>query len=377
MSVSHKASSGISHKPRICLLSQRNLHRAVFRCVPYEFEDVICQIDEVELLTPEPHYSYVVVKRLANQIARHASFASLNPGIRRIRLNRNYDLFFTWCQFPNDLLSLNAVKGWRKYCRTAVCLLSEVWAGELHKWKGHLKILSQFDYILLHCSESVQPIQNMIQRPCSYIAPGIDTLQFCPYPNPYPRCVDVYYLGRRVPALHQSLLKMAEQTRIFYIYDTIHKMNTLDYRQHRSLLANIAKRSRYFVAHPGKINQPSETHGQSEIGSRFFEGAAAGTVMIGEHPENDAFRENFDWPDVVINVPFDSPNIADILAELDSQPERLEKIRKTNVIQSLLRHDWVYRWRSILDRVGLKPRPALIAREERLKKLAGDIKKTL
>jgi len=72
---------------------------------------------------------------------------------------------------------------------------------------------------------------------------------------------------------------MAEKGQIFYIYDTIHKMNTLYYKEHRNLVANIAKRSRYFMVNPGKIDEPLETHGQREIGSRFFEGLAAGEAL--------------------------------------------------------------------------------------------------
>jgi hypothetical protein len=169
---------------------------------------------------------------------------------------------------------------------------------------------------------------------------------------------------------------MAEQRQIFYIYDTIDKMDTFYRRQHRSLLANIAKRSRYFIANTGKINKTVETQGQNEIGSRFFEGAAAGTVMIGDPPENGVFKKHFDWPDAVIHVPYDTADIAEVLTDLDSQPDRLAKIRKNNVVQSLLRHDWVYRWRDILDIVGLEPKPTLLEREQRLKELAGDAEKT-
>jgi hypothetical protein len=365
-----------STSPRICLFSQRNMQRAVFRCISYEFEDVICDVDEVELLAPKPYRSFKIGRKFTNQLARHISVASLNPGIRKLRLDRNYDLFFTWCQFPNDLLTLNAIKGWRERCRTAACWLSEVWAGELHRWKGHSKILSQFDYVVLNCNGSVQPIQDRIKRPCSYILPGVDTIRFSPYPHPPLRCIDVYSLGRKSMVTHQSLLKMAEQRQIFYIYDTIHKMDTFYHKQHRDLIANIAKRSRYFIANTGKINKTVETHGQSEIGSRFFEGASAGTVMLGDPPENEVFKKHFDWPDSVIRVPFDTPDIAEVLTDLDSQPKRLAKIRKNNVIQSLLRHDWVYRWREILDIVGLEQKPALVAREKRLKKLAEDAKKT-
>jgi len=375
MDKTQNPNSGVSTDPRICVFSQRNLGKLVSRCGHYEFEDVIAEVDDVEVLAPEPYRSYVIGEKLANRLARHVSIASLNPGVKKLRLNKSYDLFFAIFEFTRDLFSLNAVKDWKQRCRTSVCWVDDVWVGELYKLAGHLKLLSKFDYVLLNCIGSIPKVQDAINRPCSYIPPGVDMFRFCPYPNPPDRSIDVYSMGRKSSVTHQALLKMAEQKQFFYIYDTFENMETLLPRDHRILLANIAKRSRYFIANTAKINRQCETHGQSEVGFRFFEGVAAGTVVIGEPPGNDAFKEHFDWPDAVIKVPYDTLNIADILAQLDAQPERLEKIRKNNVIHSLLRHDWVYRWRSILNMVGLEPRPALIAREKRLKKLAEDIEK--
>ena len=367
--------TNVSRSPRICIFSQRSLERLVSRCAEYEFEDLICEVDDVEMLRPEPYRLFKVGQKVSNQLARRVSIASVNPGIRKLRLNKNYDLFFMICQFPRDLLSLNAIKGWRQHCRTSVCWLAEIWASELHKLKGHLKILSQFDYVIIPSSGSVEPVKDAIRGRCVCITPGIDTIRFCPYPNPPLRSIDVYSMGRKSLITHQPLLKMAEQKKIFYIYDTFENMKTLLPRDHRILLANIAKRSRYFIANAPKINKQSETGGQEEISYRFYEGTASGTVLIGETGQNEAFKKHFGWPDSVIQVPFDSPNIAEVLAELDSQPERLAEIQKNNVVQSLLRNDWVYRWREILDMVGLKPKPALIAREKHLKKLADDVAK--
>ena len=358
------------------MFSQRRLQRHVSRCAEYEFEDIISDIDDVEMLTPEPYRSFPIGQKVANQLARHISLASLNPGVRKLRLNRNYDLFVAMCQPPRDLLSLNAIEGWRQRCRIAICFLSELWANQLHKFKGYLNILSKFDYVIDTLSGSVKAAQDVIQPPCIYMPPGIDAIKFCPYPNPPLRSIDVYSMGRKSLITHQALLKMAEQRQIFYIYDTFENMKTLLPRDHRILLANIAKRSRYFIVNAPKINQQVETGGQTEISYRFFEGAASGTIMVGETGENEAFKKHFDWPDAVINMPFDKSDIAKFLADLDSQPDRLKEIRRNNVVQCLLRHDWVYRWRAILNMVGLEPRPALVAREKRLKKLAEDIKKT-
>ena len=110
--------------------------------------------------------------------------------------------------------------------------------------------------------------------------------------------------------------------------------------------------------------------GQMEVGYRFFEGAASGAVMIGDSPNNEAFRTYFNWEDSVVPIPFDAENIREILADLDAQPDRLERIRRTNVSNSLLRHDWGYRWQEIIAAAGLEPTVKTLNRNEQLKALA-------
>jgi len=50
------------------------------------------------------------------------------------------------------------------------------------------------------------------------------------------------------------------------------------------MMANMAKRRRYFIVSPGKFDRPSETGGQSEFGYRHFEAAAPGAIMLGMRP---------------------------------------------------------------------------------------------
>jgi hypothetical protein len=110
-----------------------------------------------------------------------------------------------------------------------------------------------------------------------------------------------------------------------------------------------------------------------EIGNRYFEGAASGTVMLGERPKNAVFEKLFDWPDAVVHLDYDSSEIDRIINDLDRQPERQERIRRTNVAQSLLRHDWAYRWEAIIKTVGLEPMPQLLDRKKRLQTLAREV----
>ena len=78
---------------------------------------------------------------------------------------------------------------------------------------------------------------------------------------------------------------MARETGLFYLHDTIAGSQAINSKEHRALFAKLAKRSRYFIVNPGKIDEPELTGRQIEIGNRYFEGAASGAIMVGERPE--------------------------------------------------------------------------------------------
>lgn len=368
--MSDGSESKMANPARVLMFSQRNIYKdRHFMASLYEFEDIICSTDSVEMIAPHRLKWFKTGKRIALKIGEKCRVA-LNPGIATMKLGKDYDLFFAVCQFPSELLMVNAIKGWKDYCRTSVCLLSEIWLKDITLYKSSLKVLSEFDYVFLNHSQSVEGVSKEIQGECLYLPHGIDTILFCPYPNPPQRSIDVYSIGRRSEPTHQILLKMARENRIFYVYDSINDYHVFNTTQHRLLLANMAKRSRYFIVNPGKIDTPEETGNQIEFGARFFEGAASGSIMIGEIPKNIEFNKIFFWPDAVIHVPFGSEKIDNIINELDRQPYREERIRKKNIAESLLHHDWVYRWETILQTAGLKPLPGVLERKERLEKLA-------
>jgi hypothetical protein len=128
---------------------------------------------------------------------------------------------------------------------------------------------------------------------------------------------------------------------------------------------------------PGKMDVPEETRGQVEVGFRYYEGSAAGTVMIGQAPDCQPFREMFDWPDAVIPIRPDGSDVADTLSRLRAQPDRVEQISRRNAERALLRHDWVYRWAQILEIVGLKPASGMERRQKTLKELARHARTTV
>jgi hypothetical protein len=219
----------------------------------------------------------------------------------------------------------------------------------------------------------VDPLSDFLNQRCYFLPAGTNTIRFTPFPRPPVRSIDVYAIGRRWEGIHQALLGAAAKNELFYIHDTYQdmaQMEPIDYRQHRDLFANMAKRSRYFLVSPAKMDRPEETRGQVEIGHRYFEGAAAGAVMIGEAADSESFRQLFSWPDSVVEIRPDGSDTLDVLADLDANPERVAAISRRNAVESLLQHDWLYRWKKIFQISGIEASPGMAAREEHLKRLA-------
>lgn len=118
------------------------------------------------------------------------------------------------------------------------------------------------------------------------------------------------------------------------------------------------------------MDDVSGTRGQVEVGARYYEGAAAGTVMIGEAADCEAYRDLFGWPEAVIQICPDGSDLTAVLHDLDSDPERIAAISRRNAKEALLRHDWAYRWNQMFRIAGIEPSPRMATRERRLKDMA-------
>jgi hypothetical protein len=181
--------------------------------------------------------------------------------------------------------------------------------------------------------------------------------------------IDVYSMGRRAPAIHAQLVELAEQQQLFYLYDTTSMGLVTDWHESRLMTFNLIKRAKYFTAFDpmiGSAIKASESAGEPALPMRYFEGTAGGSVVIGTTPRAKEFADEFDWPDVVIEVDPFTPNIRKVLDELEAEPERTARIRLANATNALRRFDWSYRWADILKSLGLAPTPEMRKRREAL-----------
>jgi hypothetical protein len=362
-------------RPRICMPTSRYIRNKAFQCSLYEAQDILVEAGGVDLIPLMPESGLRFNEKWQRRLLYRDISKKLifwNPGIRKVRIEKEYDAFIAVCQNYWDLPYLNAIEGWKDHCRTSICWINEMWAAEIPNFKYWLHVLKRFDHVILTSQGTVTPLSSTIGQQCDHVPGAVDVLRFSPYPNPPAKVIDVYSIGRRTEEIHQSLLRAAASRDIFYVHDTgpVGDLETYDYKDHREVLANFAKRSRFFMVAPGKINIPSETHGQVEVGHRYYEGASAGAVLIGREPECDVFKSLFHWKDAVIPIRTDGSDVIEVLNSLGSQPEVMAAISQRNASQSLLRHDWIYRWKEIFRIAGIQPSAGMATRERCLKELA-------
>jgi Glycosyl transferases group 1 len=346
---------------RVLVASHRSIYPDVSWASGYEFEDVICEVDSAELLAFEyqPLLPSKWGDKLARQLKRRVGLdIRRSPTLRPKRLMRDYDLLFVHVGGVQDLEMLNSIDGWKIRCRLKACWIEELWPDWL-RYTKMLEALKAFDHVFIAHAGIADQLGALIDRPCTFLPPAVDALRFCPFPDRPARTIDFYAMGRRSGATHLALLNRATADPHFhYLYDSARWGTfTSGHVQHRHLTANLAKRSRYFLAHRAKANRPEETQGAQVFGPRFFEGVAAGAIIIGDAPNCSKFRDCFDWPDAIFHLPFGSDQVCTLLDQLDQDPERLSTARRLNATNALLRHDWTHRWCNVLKALSLERLP--------------------
>jgi Glycosyl transferases group 1 len=358
---------------RIFLFSMRNISRHVSRCSGYEFEDLIRHCDTVDTIAPSRPLDRerTLLKRIKT------IFHNDDPLIEgEVRVDREYELFLALCHSTWDLRYVELIQGLRGRCRKTVCIIEELWPSAMPRDLQRLEVLKNFDFIFSMIGPSAALIQQATGQPCYFLPPGVDALRFCPFPRQPARNIDVFNMGRRCESVHEALLERAERGELFYVYDTTSNFAIIDPTEHRGLLANLIKRSQFFLTYPPKFDKPEETGGLQEVSPRFFEGAAGGSIMLGGIPSCLAYDKCFDWPDAVIPAAMDGTDISSLIADLQRQPGRLAQIRRDSVAGSLRRHDWIYRWREILETIGLPHSYGIADREKRLERMAELVEQT-
>ena len=155
--------------------------------------------DDVDVIHLEPSKVSRVAQTALRRLVYHdisRKLVSLNPGLRPVRLTKDYELFLVHCNFLEDVWYANAIHGWRDHCKTSICWIDELWSNSVPHLEYWLPILSRFDYVIVGFPGSGKVLGDAIGRPCQEIDAAVDAIRFSPFPGPPGRVIDVYSVGR-------------------------------------------------------------------------------------------------------------------------------------------------------------------------------------
>jgi hypothetical protein len=340
----------------------------VSRGLTFEFEDVVAECDGGVRIES----TGVPTESLRRKVWRVGQAARLFADRRR--RTGGDELLFAVAQVLGDLPDHLAFQSTLRSASTTAAFVEELWTRELPLKPDMRRFLSQFDHVFVSCAATVEPLAEHLETPVSYLAPSVDHNRFAVSPWP-PSSIDVYAMGRRNPALHRALAAWVDSDPSrFYLYDTFAgNVPIWNHRQHRDKLADLIRRSKVFIVNSAKVDRPDETGGQPEPGYRFFEGAAAGAVMMGTGTSSPLINELFDWEEPFIEVDPTGEDVVDKILELEGQPDRQIGIRTRNASGSLLAHDPAHRWRKVLRTLDLEEPAGVGRRIERLAERAEEI----
>jgi hypothetical protein len=361
---------------RVIVASNYNGRKTLSNVLPFEFANVIARMEGRQVLAPERIPRPILFDLSVDVVskARHSLGLGRSTHLEPVTIEEDCDLFFYICMNASHLADLKAFRRWRERSRKAAVFLFETWSSQAHYNRAELRLLDDFDHVFLFNKASIPNIQAYTRAPCTFLPAGADALLATPFLDNPPRAIDVYSMGRRSEPTHRQLLEIAKRGEIFYVFDAGSGLEVKDFWQARFLTLNYIKRCRYFVAYDLKVGPKAlESAGEGALPARVFEGAAGGAVMIGTKPTCSEFDELFNWPDALIEVPAEPDDIGKILAELDRDPERLASASFRGATETLRRHDWSYRWRDILEKLGFEPTEGVEARIAELHALADSV----
>jgi hypothetical protein len=125
-----------------------------------------------------------------------------------------------------------------------------------------------------------------------------------------------------------------------------------DWRQQRKQFWGVLSRTKISIAFA-----PNETHsrfmGLPVISARWYEGLAAGCLMVGRKPASEKFGELFDWTDAAIQLPDSAREAPAFIEDLLEQPDRLRQAHARNYLMMLRRHDARLIFKSMCQTLGI------------------------
>lgn len=214
--------------------------------------------------------------------------------------------------------------------------------------------LPKLDHLFVITPSLAQEVQQLHSINASFLPLATNTFPLNGY-QPQ-RSIDILGYGRTNEQVHAQLQQFNKpESRRLYMHSTFAGGEVHNMREHLALLNRLLQRSKISLCF--EASNLARFRGRSPLLYRWFEGWAAGCVIVGRKPQDKGIAALMGWQDSTLDVPDDPDEIIPFFEALLQDEPRLQEISRRNYVECRLRHDWRYRFRDLFNTLNL-PLPA-------------------
>jgi hypothetical protein len=219
--------------------------------------------------------------------------------------------------------------------------------------------LPKLDHLFVITPSLAKEVQQIHSINASFLPLATNTFPLNGY-QPQ-RSIDVLSYGRTNEQVHAQLQQFNEpESRRLYMHSTFAGTEVHNMKEHVTLLNRLLQRSKISLCF--EASNLERFRGRSPLLYRWFEGWAAGCVIVGKKPTSKSIEALMSWQDSTLNIPDEPDEVIPFFEALLQNEPRLQEIARRNYVECRLRHDWRYRFRDLFEVLNL-PLPAQLTEQ--------------
>lgn len=357
---------------RLTLLSVRAQERKPGYGLFYEFEDVVSRMEGAPVVPMT--YRYSDPRERVRRKGRVALARIGRPAEQEVVAPAPHsDVVLLTATTPYHLRALDELTG--VPASTLRCAyLPELWPRQLERCPVDQWRPRRLDHVFVSVAAVVEPLRALLRCPVTYVPLATDVVRFARAAHPTQRPIDVLNIGRRDPAVHDELRATADRLGWRYHFDTMPVGDITDFPAHRDVYAGLLGITSVAICNNAKFDDPELTSGMRETSSRHFECLAAGTIMVGQPPDEELLERIGLDPTAMalLRAPAHDPaEVREVTARALATVTDAD--RQGAMDHAAAAHDWSHRWEAMTAALGLDPPRGLGARQAELAGLRAEL----
>lgn len=329
-----------------------------------------------------PHAGWVAIDELAQLLAHYLDAQLLSPAVappsridalvrpHRVRYRPLHsdggDVLIVVCRGPGDLGMLDAIKDCRRKFQRIIGFVTDSY---FHA--GYVKATALYDAITVTAHEDVAYPASLFGIEVRQLYQGADCLAWAPR-TWMKREIDVIGYGRMPPSYQAAFVRRFHRSasETLYLHSPLGNLSGPQVHAERGMLFKLLQRSRISLAFHLHVEPQGQRPRSMMVTSRWLESLLSGCIVAGKRPLSRMADEMLCWPGATVELADDPGQAAAELEQLLAMNADLDAQRRTNVHQTVSRHDWRYRIVALCGLAGIAVPAALEADLARLRDLA-------